>query len=196
METLLKDIRYGLRSLWQRPSFTAIAVITLGLGIGATTAIFSVVNAVLLRPLPYPRAERLMRLGQQFPSGLAAAGEPKFLFWREQSQSFEVMAAYEGFGAGGNLAGGSESEYVDGLRVSSEFFGVLRVNPALGRAFTKEDDTPGGEPVAILSDGLWRRSFGADVGLIGRTILLNGQTVTVVGVMPAQFQFTSQSDLF
>src|SRR6266480_2608658 len=196
METFLKDIRYGLRTLWQRPGFTVIAVMTLGLGIGATTAIFSVVNAVLLRPLPYPAAERLMRIGQQYPSGLAAAGEPKFLFWREQSESFETMAAYEGFGAGGNLAGGSEAEYVDGLRVSSEFFRVLRVYPALGRAFTKEDDTPGGEPVAILSDGLWRRSFGADAGLLGRTILLNGQTVTVVGVMPPQFHFTSESDLF
>ena len=196
METFLKDIRYGLRTLWQRPGFTVIAIMTLGLGIGATTAIFSVVNAVLLRPLPYPAAERLMRIGQQYPSGLAAAGEPKFLFWREQSESFETMAAYEGFGAGGNLAGGSEAEYVDGLRVSSEFFRVLKVYPALGRAFTKEDDTPGSEPVAILSDGLWRRSFGADAGLLGRTILLNGQTVTVVGVMPPQFHFTSESDLF
>src|SRR3989449_3013969 len=196
METFLKDIRYGLRTLWQRPGFTLIAVVTLGLGIGATTAIFSVVNAVLLRPLPYPAAERLMRIGQQYPSGLAAAGEPKFLFWREQSESFETMAAYEGFGAGGNLAGGSEAEYVEGLRVSSEFFRVLRVYPALGRAFTKEDDIPGSEPVAILSDGLWRRSFGADAGLLGRTILLNGQTVTVVGVMPPQFHFTLESNLF
>ena len=118
METLLKDIRYGLRTLWQRPGFTAIAVMTLGLGIGATTAIFSVVNAVLLRPLPYPAAERLMRIGQQYPSGLAAAGEPKFLFWREQSQSFEAMAIYSGFGGGGNLADGNEAEYVEGLRRS------------------------------------------------------------------------------
>jgi putative ABC transport system permease protein len=196
METLFKDIRFGIRSLLKRPGFTGIAVITLALGIGATTAIFSVVNAVLLRPLPYPQAERLLQIGQLYPGGLAAAGEPKFLFWRDQSQSFEAMAAYEGFGAGGNLAGGSEAEYVDGLRVSGEFFRVLRVNPALGRAFTKEDDEPGGERVAILSDGLWRRNFGADPGLIGRTILLNGQTVTVVGVMARQFQFLPPSDLF
>ena len=196
MDDFLRDIRYGMRSLLTHPSFTAIAVITLALGIGATTAIFSVVNAVLLRPFPYPGAERLMRIGQQFPSGLAAAGEPKFLFWRDQSQSFEAMAAYEGFGAGGNLAGGNEAEYVEGLRVSGEFFRVLGVNPALGRAFSSADDAPGGEPVAILSDELWRRSFGSDSGLIGRTILLNGQTVTVVGVMPPQFQFTSASDLY
>src|SRR2546421_12410392 len=100
METFLKDIRYGLRTLWQRPGFTVIAIMTLGLGIGATTAIFSVVNAVLLRPLPYPAAERLMRIGQQYPSGLAAAGEPKFLFWREQSESFETMAAMKASGQG------------------------------------------------------------------------------------------------
>src|SRR2546429_5830291 len=178
METFLKDIRYGLRTLWQRTCFTVIAIMTLGLGIGATTAIFSVVNAVLLRALPYPAAERLMRIGQQYPSGLAAAGEPKFLFWREQSESFETMAAYEGFGAGGNLAGGSEAEYVDGLRVSSEFFRVLRVYPALGRAFTKGDDPPATEPGAILSDGFGRRRFGAHAGLLGRTILLHRHTRT------------------
>src|SRR5882762_9895570 len=135
MEVLLQDIRYGIRSLLQRPSFTVIAVITLALGIGATTAIFSVVNAVLLRPLPYPQSERLMLIGQSFSGNLAAAGEPKFLFWREQSQSFEAMTAYDGFIAGGNLAVGSEAEYVGGLRVSEEFFRVLRLNPALGRAF-------------------------------------------------------------
>src|SRR5947207_15944870 len=98
-----------------------------------------------------------MRIGQQYPSGLAGTGEPKFLFWREQSESFETMAAYEGFGAGGNLAGGSEAERVDGLRVSSEFFRVLRVYPAMGRALTKEDDRPGSAPVTSLGAGLWLR---------------------------------------
>jgi predicted permease len=181
--------------LLQRPGFTAVAVLTLALGIGANTAIFSVVNAVLLRPLPFPESERLMHIGQQFDD-LAAAGEPKFLFWRDHSQSFEAMAAYDGFsGAGGNLAGGSEAEYVDGLRVSEEFFRVYRMNPALGRAFTKEEDTPGGPGVAILSDGLWRRNFGGDPGIVGRSILLNGQNLTVVGVMPPELRFISSSDL-
>jgi len=196
MGTLLQDLRYGARMLANKPSFTLIAVLTLALGIGATTAIFSVVNAVLLRPLPYPDADRLLYIGQQFRSDLAASGEPKFLFWREQSQSFEAMAAYSNFGgAGGNLAGGSEAEYVQGSRVSEDFFRALGVYPALGRAFTKEEDTPGAARVAILSDGLWRRRFGGNVALVGQTVLLNDHPVTVVGIMPPQFKFTG-ADLF
>jgi predicted permease len=194
VQTLLQDLTYGIRMLLQRPGFTAVAVLTLALGIGANTAIFSVVNAVLLRPLPFPQSERLMHIGQQFDD-LAAAGEPKFLFWRDHSQSFEAMAAYDGFSSGGNLAGGSEAEYVDGLRVSEEFFRVLRLNPALGRAFTKEEETPGGPAVAILSDGLWRRNFGGDPGIVGRSILLNGQSLTVVGVMPPELRFIASGDL-
>ena len=190
MSNLIQDIRYGFRMLSRKPSFTLISVITLALGIGATTAIFSVVNAVLLRPLPYPDAERLLKVGQQYQSGLAGAGEPKFLFWREHSQSFEALAAYSSFGgAGGNLSGGSEPEFVRGARVSEDFFRVLGVYPKLGRTFTTEEDTTGGERVAILSYGLWQRRFGADRELIGRPVLLNDKPVTVVGVMPPQFRF-------
>jgi putative ABC transport system permease protein len=196
METLLKDIRYGLRSLLKRPGFTAIAVVTLALGIGANTAIFTVVNAVLLRPLPFPESERVMWLGQEFSSGPQAAGQPKFIFWREQSQSFESMAAYEGFRGGGNLAGGNEAEYVGGLHVSADFFRVLGVNPIAGRSFTAEDDTAESAPVAILSERVWRRYFGADLGLVGKTILLNGKSVAVVGIMPAQLDFFRDADLF
>ena len=149
MSNLIQDIRYGFRMLSRKPSFTLISVITLALGIGATTAIFSGVNAVLLRPLPYPNAERLLKVGQQYQSGLAGAGEPKFLFWREHSQSFEALAAYSSFGgAGGNLSGGSEPEFVRGARVSEDFFRVLGVYPKLGRTFTTEEDTTGGERVA------------------------------------------------
>ena len=164
METLLRDIRYGIRSLLNRPGFTAIAVVTLALGIGANTAIFSVVNAVLLRPLPFPDSQKVMWLGQKSSEVTQAAGQPKFIFWREQSQSFESMAAYEGFRGGGNLAGGDEAEYVGGLHVSADFFRVLGINPILGRTFTAEDDTPGAAPVVILSEGVWRRRFGADTG--------------------------------
>ena len=172
METLLQDLRYGVRMLGKKPAFSAIAVLTLALGIGATTAIFTVVNAVVLRPLPYPDADRLVAIGQQFQGGsLGNAGEPKFLFWREQSDLFEAMAAYSGFGgAGGNLAGGSEAEYVSGVRASADLFRVLGVYPALGRAFTEAEDVPGGDQVAILNDGLWRRRFGADKELIGRSV--------------------------
>ncbi len=197
LETFWRDCRYGARSLRKSPGFTLVAVLTLALGIGATTSIFSVISAVLLRPLPYPDADRLVYVGQQYRNGLAASGEPKFLFWREQSRSFEALACYSGFGgAGGNLAGGSEAEYVRGMRVSEDLFRALGVYPALGRAFTREEDTPGGARVVILSDGLWRRNFGGDASLIGRAVTLNGQPATVVGVMPPQFRFASGADLF
>ena len=197
MQTLWQDLRYGARMLSTRPGFTLIAVLTLALGIGATTTIFSVVNAVLLRPLPYPDAYRLLYVGQQYRSGLEGSGEPKFLFWREQSKSFEALAAYSSFGgAGGNLAGGSEPEFVRGLRVSEDFFRVLGIYPASGRAFTKAEETPGSARVAIVSDGLWRRSFGGDPALLGQTVSLNDQPVTIVGIMPPQFQLGFTADLF
>jgi predicted permease len=193
MHPLFQDLRYGARMLLKNPGFTVIAVVTLALGIGATTAIFSVVNAALLRPLPYPDAERLLTIEQ---SG-SGAGEPKFLFWREHSQSFEAMAAYSSFGgAGGSLSGGDEAEYAQGLRVSEDFFRVLGVCPALGRAFTRLEDTFGAAPVAIISDGLWRRRFGANRELVGRRAILNGKVVTIVGIMPPQFRMGFEVDLF
>ena len=196
MRMFWQDLRYGIRTLLRQPGFTVVAVVTLAIGIGATTAIFSVVNAVLLRPLPYPEADRLVFVGQQYKGEIAGVGEPKFLFWREQSQSFEAMACYSNFGgAGGNLSGGHEAEYVSGLRVSEDYFRALGVYPALGRTFTHEEDSPGGARVGILSDGLWRRSFGADKGVIGKTAMLNGQPLTIVGVMPPQFRFASGADL-
>ena len=197
METIIQDLRYAFRMMIKKPGFTAVAVLTLALGIGATTAIFSVVNAALLRPLPYPDADRLLYVGQQFRGNLAGSGEPKFLFWREQSQSFEALAAYSGFGgADGNLAGGDEAEFVRGLRVSEDFFRVLGVYPAQGRAFTKEEDTPGGPRVAIISDELWRRRFGANPDIVDQTVLLNDRAVTVIGVMPPEFRLGFGADLF
>jgi len=197
MQRLLQDIRYGVRMLLKQLSFTLIAVVTLALGIGATTSIFSVVNGVLLRPLPYPDADRLVSIGQKYKADLAGAGEPKFLFWREHARSFDAMAAYSHFGgAGGNLSGGSEPEYVDGVRVSSDFFRVLGVYPAVGRALTAEEDTPGAERVAIISDGLWKRRFEASRDVIGLKVLLNDQPVVVIGVMPEDFRFHGGIDLF
>jgi putative ABC transport system permease protein len=191
MTAILQDLRYGARMLWKKPGFTLVAVVTLALGIGANTAIFSVVNAVLLKPLPYPEPERIVRVGQQFGDQVWAAGEPKFLFWREHSRSFDALAAYQYLGSGYNLTGGSEPEFVSALRVSADFFRVLGVSPGVGRSFTKEEDTAGGERVVILSDGLWRRRFGADAGLVGKTVALNGQPHTVVGVMPPDFRMVS-----
>lgn len=197
MGTLWQDLRYGVRMLARKPGFTVIAVLTLALGTGANTAIFSVVNAVLLRPLPYPEPERLMQIGRSFSSDdVNAATEAQFLFWQEHNQSFEAMASFKGIGSGVNISGGNEPEYVDGLRVSAGFFRVLGVSPAVGRSFTKEEDRPGGEPVAILSDGLWRRRFGADAGLLGKAISLNSENYTVIGIMPPDFRFIPSEELF
>ncbi|HKP12667.1 MAG TPA: ABC transporter permease, partial [Blastocatellia bacterium] len=192
MNILLQDLRYGLRMLVKQPGFTAIAVLSLALGIGANTAIFSVVNAVLLRPLPYPQPQQLAQVSQSLPGiDNDAASEPKFLFWQEHSQSFRALAIEQPLGSGVNLAGGSEAEYVSGVKVSKEFFDVLGVQPARGRGFTAEEDRPGGDRVAVLSDGLWRRRFGADAGLIGKTVSINSEGYVVVGIMPASFQYQS-----
>ncbi|HKQ07297.1 MAG TPA: ABC transporter permease [Blastocatellia bacterium] len=192
MQTIWQDLKYGLRVLLKQPGVTAIAVLSLALGIGANTAIFSIVNAVLLRSLPYPHAEQLMQISQSLP-GVEndAAGEPKFLFWREHNQTFAALAIEQPIGSGVNLAGGSEPEYVSGVKVSKEFFDVLGIQPALGRGFTAEEDRPGGERVAVISNGLWRRRFGADAGLIGKTISINSDSFIVVGILPQGFQYQS-----
>ncbi|HXG68900.1 MAG TPA: ABC transporter permease [Blastocatellia bacterium] len=195
MQILRQDIRYSARMLMKKPAFTAIAVLTLALGIGANTAIFTIVNAVLLRPLPYPEPERILQLGPDWAGSFQGVSPPKFIFWREHSQAFEAIAASQPTGAGVNLAGVDEPEFVPGLRVSVDFFRVLGVNPVMGRGFTEAEDSPGGERVAILSDGLWRRRFSADPAILGRTILLNSESFTVVGVMPPDFQFPTPADV-
>jgi putative ABC transport system permease protein len=197
LEELSQDLGYALRILRKHPAFTTVSVITLALGIGANTAIFSVVSAVLLRPLPYPEPERLMQVGRSYGGNeVYPASEPKFIFWSENNQSFEAMAATQGFGSGVNVSGGSEPEYVEGIRVSSEFFQVLGVLPPSSRIFTKEEDSPSGERVVILTDGLWRRRYGADERMIGKTVTLNGVNHVVVGILPPSFQYTSPTDLF
>src|SRR3989440_462158 len=157
MHTLLQDLRYGVRMLLKKPGFTLVAVITLALGIGANTAIFTVVNAVMLRPLPFPEPERVMWIGLDLSGGGMSASQPKFIFWRDHNQSFEAMAATQGVGSGINLAGGDEPEYVRGMRVSVDFFRVLGTNPLVGRGFTPQEDSPTGERVVILSHDLWQR---------------------------------------
>ncbi|MGH9766850.1 MAG: ABC transporter permease [Blastocatellia bacterium] len=190
MNTIWQDLRYGARMLMKKPGFTLIAVITLALGIGANTAIFTVVNAVLLRPLSYPEPERIMRLAPEWPNtSFMNASEPKFVFWREAGESFDGVAATIGIGSGVNLSGGSEPEFVTGVRVSADFFRVLGVNPAIGRGFTKEEDSPNGERVMILSQGLWVRGFGADPAIAGKSVSINGNPYTVVGVMPEDFRY-------
>ena len=196
MNDLWQDLRYGARMLMKNPGFTLIAVMTLALGIGANTAIFTVVNAVLLRPLAYQEPERIMALWpDRESSSFQGVSESKFVFWRAQNQSFDSLAATQGVGSGINLAGGNEPEFVSGLRVSADFFRVLGVTPALGRGFTAEEDAPGGERVVILSHELWRRRFNADPAQIGRSISLNGNDFIVVGVLPAGFHYSERGDV-
>src|SRR5215510_7549234 len=190
MQTLIQDLRHGARMLLKKPGFTLIAVITLALGIGANTAIFTVVNAALLRPLSYPEPERIMRLAPDWQNvSFRSASEPKFVFWSGQGQSFDGVAATIGIGSGVNLSGGGEPEFVAGVRVSADFFRVLGMNPAIGRGFTKEEDSPNGERVAILSHSLWRRRFGADPSITGKSVSINGDPYTVVGVAPEDFRY-------
>src|SRR5262245_33281475 len=163
IDTFFQDARYGLTMLRRNPGFTFVATLTLALGIGATTAIFSVVNAVMLRPLPYRDPDRLVLVPN-------ARGQD-FLRWRDQSKAFESMAAFY-FGTA-DFTGSGEPERLAVATVSTELFATLGVAPALGRAFTTEEDREGGEPVVVLSDSLWRRRFGSDPLVIGRAITLN-----------------------
>lgn len=193
---LIQDLRYGIRMLLKNPGFTAIAVITLALGIGANTAIFNVVNTALLKPLPFPESERIMNIGQQYHSDeIIAVGQPKFIFWREHAQSFDAMAIYQYVGSGLNLVGGNEPQAVSGIAVSQDIFKVLGVKPALGRPFTPEEDMPDGARVAILSDSLWKRNFAEDKNVVGKTISLNNKDYLIVGVMPQNFYFSTQLDV-
>ena len=190
MGTLLQDVRYGFRMMWKRPGFTAIVVLTLALGIGANTAIFTVVNAALLRGLPYEEPERLVHLFETTPQknfGRREASYPDFFDWR-QNQSFEGLAAYTG-AAGFALAGPDGSELVEAGRVTANFFDVLGVRPALGRTFQEGEDEAGAERVVVLSHGAWQRRFGGDPSAVGRTLTLSGDSYTIVGVLPPQFQF-------
>jgi putative ABC transport system permease protein len=198
MESLFKDIRYGFRSLWKRPGFTAVAVLTLALGIGANTAIFSVVNATLLRPLPFRDPERVLMLWGFLPKMAQTADKlpfaaGNFLSLKEQNHSLENLAAFRAWGW--QLTGAGEPELLSGARVSSDFFQAVGASPMLGRSFTPEEDMPNRAPVAIISYGLWQRHFGADQNVIGKTMTLTGQTVMVVGVMPQGFQFPGGANM-
>lgn len=179
------------------PGFTATAVCALALGIGANTAIFSVVNAVLLRPLPYPDADRLVSLMNSTPQGaFPAASVPKYNVWRRQTTVLEDIAAFDTGGPGLNLSGHDRPEQVKGIHVSHEFFRLFGARTVLGRTFSPEEDRPrGGNPV-VLSNGLWQRRFGSDPAIVGKTLMLGGEQYTVIGVLAAGFQFDPAPDLY
>jgi putative ABC transport system permease protein len=195
MRSIWQDIRYAIRVLIKSPGFTAIAVLTLALGIGANTAIFTVVYGVLLRPLPFPQPERIVQLAETFRED----SDEMDLSWnelehlREYGQLFEHIAGYSDVGF--NLATGNEAEHVRGVPASAEYFQVLGVHPVLGRDFLPEEDRGGGQRVAILSHSLWMRRFGGDPAVIGRKILLNGDAYTVIGLMPAGYDSRASSEL-
>jgi predicted permease len=197
MENFIQDLRYGVRVLLKSPGFTAVAVIALALGIGANTAVFSVVNAVLLKPLPYKDSDRLVLMtGASLETGQlrGSVSPPDFLDYREQNTTLERLAAVAG--ASFSLTGGPEPERVQSARVSEGFFEALGVGPAYGRTFASEEEQSGRDQVVILGNGLWRRRFGADPNVLGQTITLNDKSYLVVGVMPEGFQYPRDAELW
>jgi putative ABC transport system permease protein len=194
MQILWQDLRYALRTLSRSRGFAAAAILTLALGIGANSAIFSLVNGVLLRPLPYPAPEQLMTIWGFYPStGRSTASLPDFHDWRERSRSFSDMAAV--YGTLFTITSGGEPEQLAGSRVTANFFRMLGVEPALGRGFLPEEEQVGGnDDVVVLSHGLWQRRFGSDPSIVGRQVELNSRPYTVVGVAPANFRLLQSVD--
>src|SRR5271157_4420274 len=198
IDALLQDIRFGLRVLRRSPGFTCVAILTLALGIGANTAIFSMVNSVLLRPLAYREAQQLYlvreiipELSQTYPT--VPANLPNFRVWQRDCHSFEDVAIVEPFTM--TLTGYGEAEQISGGRASANLFDVLGIVPELGRTFLPQEDTPGNDHVVILTDSFWRDRFQGDPKIVGRSITLNGKSFQVVGVLPALFRFPKGAQL-
>src|SRR5215216_1323641 len=191
MTTLRQDVRFGLRTLLKRPGFTLVAVLTLALGIGANSAIFSVVNAVVLRPLPYGAPERLVALwGNLNQKGFEELelSAPEYTDFRARgAHVFEDVAAYSQ--GGFNLTGAGEPERISGAYATASLFPTLGVAPLKGRAYTEEEDRPGSDDVVVISHSLWQRRFGSDPSAVGKSVTLDGRPNTIVGVMPADFRF-------
>ena len=199
MSSLLSDLRHSFRVLAANPGFTALAVAALALGMGANTAIFSVVNAVLLAPLPYPQSDRIMRIQRGFKGNDDTGGSvsiPKFMAWKKANQTFEYMAIYDFSGPGLNLGAGDRPQQVKGIHVSAEYFQVFGVGPALGRTFLAQEDQPNGPKAAVMSNDLWRTRFGSNPSLVGKSILLGGDPYTLVGILPASFHSDPPADIF
>ncbi len=195
MGTILQDMKYAIRMLMKNPGFALVAVITLALGIGANSAIFSVVNGVLLQPLPYKDPGRLVVAGESTPQfDMMSFSYPNFVDWREQNHSFENIAAFNWQDC--NLTGGGSPEHAKGKRVSASFFTVFGVAPVVGRNFDPQKDRVGANPEAMISEGLWKRRFGMSPDVVGKAITLDGEGYTVVGVIPARFQYSGSADVY
>src|SRR5262245_40651470 len=195
LETFWQDLRYAVRVMRRNPGFTLIAILTLMLGIGANSAIFSVVNAVLLRPLPYRDPDRLVMLSYRRESdGFSAATARSFVRWRIQTNTFEKISGYRTDTA--DFTGNGDPERLEAGIISANLLETLGVTPALGRAFTPEEDADGGPPAVILSDGFWRRRFGGDPRVIGHALVIGGKSRTIVGIMPPGFRFLGEVELW
>ena len=195
MEQLLQDLSYGVRALWKNPGFAIVIVLTLALGIGANTAIFSVVRAVVLAPLPYPQPDRLVMVWENRPNvKTLAISCPDFLDWQRSTRSFEKMAAVTW--RNHDLTSPGTPQHVDGVEISSGFFATLGVKPAIGHDFTPLEDVPHGTPVAIISDRLWRDRFASSPQALGKSMILDGVDYTIVGVLPPGFHFITDADVY
>ena len=193
--TLWQDIKYGARMLLKNPGVTIIVIIALALGIGANTAIFSVVNAVLLRPLPYDESDRLVFLNEKSPVlDEMSISYPNFLDWRTHNQTFEKMGV-SNYGSY-NLTGAGEAERIEIGQVSADLFAALRVNALHGRVFTNEEDKPGGTPVVVLSYALWQRRFGGQTSILNQAITLNNKSYTVIGIMPESYRYPRRAEMW
>src|SRR5882672_3190442 len=198
LEMVWQDLRYGARMLLKNPGFTLVVLLTLGLGIGANTAIFSVINAVMLRQLPFPNAARLVRLNESNPERgwpTFSVSHPNFLDWRARNQTFEALAAT--IGEDFTLNAGGEIEVVRGAAITADFLPALGITPTLGRNFLPEEDRPGGNTrVALLTYVFWQRRFGGDRAIVGKTLQISDNTFTVVGVLPDSFNWGVRNELF
>jgi len=191
----MNDLKFAVRQLLKNPGFSAVAVLTLALGIGANTAIFSVVDAVLLRPLTYPDSGQLVWLSERGPDWSGGPiSYPNFTDWRNQQSVFERFGVYRGNNF--TLTGAGEPVRLAGALMSADVFAGLRTQPEIGRVFREDEDKPGAPPVAVISHALWQNRFGGDAGIVNRTISLNGKPYTLLGVMPAGFEFPNKVDLW
>lgn len=197
MGNFLADLRHSIRVLLNSPGFTTIAVAALALGIGANTAIFSVVNTVLLQPLPYSEPDRIMRVERSYPQGVGPSSSiPKFMAWKKYNHVFADMTIYDSQSLGLNLGVGDHPDQVQGMHVSREYFPVFGVTPALGRAFLPEEDLPGGAKATVVSYDLWKSRLGGDPSLVGKPLLLGGSPYTVTGILPQGFRPDPVADVF
>jgi predicted permease len=195
MTSFWQDMKYGLRGLRKNPGFMAIAVLTLALGIGANTALFSVVNGVLLNPLPYPNPDQLLAVYSSTPTfGESSISYPNFLDWHKDNHSFSALGAFRSEEY--NLTGAGEPERLHGHMITADFFTALGINPQLGRSILPEEDQAGGAPVAVIGDGLWKRKFGLSRDVLGKSITLNGKAYTVIGVATGQIAGLSRTDVY